>query len=300
MTEQQPVYYQPPEHHNQHIKKMIAGLSVFFISLIVLVVVFVLNAHRVVVHLPFSAEKQFVRPYETFARFLNDDEVSIEEQTIEYYLQTMVDNLAGDLAVPDDYILTVHYLVSDTVNAFATVGGHIFVFRGLLEAMPDENSLAMVLAHEIAHIKHRDPVISLGRGLAIQMIYSFVTGDYSRKVDLVGYGSEIGLLYFSREQERASDIAAIEAIQKRYGHVEGYDRVFLIMDEMLEGREDDSPEWLSTHPELKQRIADLAAYAEENGWRRGDAIAMPEEVLAAVKKTHEVKKQEGKTEEKNY
>jgi predicted Zn-dependent protease len=43
-------------------------------------------------------------------------------------------------------------LDSDSVNAFATPGGHIFVTSGLLRKMHSEAELAGVLAHEIAHV----------------------------------------------------------------------------------------------------------------------------------------------------
>ena len=54
-----------------------------------------------------------------------------------------------------------HFIVLDSeeVNAFATPGGHILVARGLLRLAENEDELAAVLAHEIAHI-------ALGHGLA--------------------------------------------------------------------------------------------------------------------------------------
>ncbi|MCX7027368.1 MAG: M48 family metalloprotease [Spirochaetes bacterium] len=50
-------------------------------------------------------------------------------------------------------------LDSPEVNAFATPGGHILVTRGLVSLARDEDELAAVLAHEIAHV-------ALGHGLA--------------------------------------------------------------------------------------------------------------------------------------
>ncbi|KPK67080.1 MAG: hypothetical protein AMJ84_13975 [Acidithiobacillales bacterium SM23_46] len=92
------------------------------------------------------------------------------------YLQQLVDHLAIAQELPADMRLTVHYVDKDTINAFATVGGHIVVFRGLLEKMPNENALAMVLAHEIAHVKHRHPIQVLGRGVVVGLALSIVTG----------------------------------------------------------------------------------------------------------------------------
>ena len=90
------------------------------------------------------------------------------------------------------------------MNAFATLGGHVFVCRGLMETLEDENSLAMIIGHELAHIKNRDPIVGMARGLTIQMLYSYITGDYS-SLNVSGLGSELGLSYFSREQEYSSD-----------------------------------------------------------------------------------------------
>ncbi|MEC9410786.1 MAG: M48 family metalloprotease, partial [Pseudomonadota bacterium] len=54
----------------------------------------------------------------------------------------------------------VHWLPNvDAANAFATSGGNIHVTRGLLDAVNSENGLAMVLAHEYAHIELRHPVV---------------------------------------------------------------------------------------------------------------------------------------------
>jgi predicted Zn-dependent protease len=44
------------------------------------------------------------------------------------------------------------------VNAFACPGGTILVTRGMLDAVTSEDELAAVLAHEVAHINHRDGI----------------------------------------------------------------------------------------------------------------------------------------------
>jgi len=47
----------------------------------------------------------------------------------------------------------VNILDSDEINAFATSGGHIFLTRGLISNSSSEDTLAAVVAHEIAHIQ---------------------------------------------------------------------------------------------------------------------------------------------------
>jgi predicted Zn-dependent protease len=48
-----------------------------------------------------------------------------------------------------------HVMLLDSwdINAFATSGGHIFICRGLVEAVDSEDTLAALIAHELAHIQ---------------------------------------------------------------------------------------------------------------------------------------------------
>ena len=285
----QPVYYQPPESHDAHVKKMLLWLAGFFTTFFILLGIVIVFADKLVVYLPFSAEKQFVRPYEEIGTRFFSSEPSEESETIESYLQKLGDSLSQSIELPSDYQITIHFLDSDEINAFATLGGHIFICRGLLESMPDENSLAMVLAHEIAHIKHRDPAVGMTRGLALQMIYSFATGDYGNS-ELAGYGSELGLLYFSREQEQAADFAAINTLNHAYGHVSGFDRIFQQIkqeqgENEIESENEErefSPNWLSSHPDLDARINYLTEQKDQHGWLLGTVSPIPEVVSSAL------------------
>jgi len=45
-----------------------------------------------------------------------------------------------------------HVIKEDVYNAFATPAGHIFVYTGLMDAMEEEEELAGILGHEIAHV----------------------------------------------------------------------------------------------------------------------------------------------------
>lgn len=292
MTE--PVYYTPPESHEGHIRRMVVWLTLFFATLLVVATLLIIFADTIARKLPFSAEKRFIRPYEAMAQYFFDEEPSKHKLVVEEYLNNLATKLIIHMDLPKDYLVDVHYIDNGTVNAFATLGGHVFVFRGLLEAMPDENSLSMVLAHEIAHVKHRDPLAAMSRGFALQMMYSFAVGDYAAGAEVALDGSEIGLMYFGREQEQAADLEAIKAIKKHYGHVGGHDFLFrYILEEMGEEEtkdgEIDWAEWLSTHPKLERRIEFLGQYAKENNLKlRGQSTHISENIFASIK---EIKKE---------
>ncbi|MFK7888668.1 MAG: M48 family metallopeptidase [Gammaproteobacteria bacterium] len=299
-----PTYYEAPENHSSHIRKMTIWLGVFFGALIIVAILVVIFAGTLAKMLPFSAEKRFVRPYEAMADFFYDEELTAEETAIIHYLQSLGSTLIDRLDIPDDYDIQFHYIDDDAENAFATLGGHVFIFRGLLEAVPDENSLAMILAHEIAHVKNRDPLAAMGRLYSLQLVMSFASGDYSSGLGLTMDTGQLGLLYFSREQEEAADLEAITAIEETYGHVQGYDTFFnFILEKYSEdGDPQDSgafdlEQLLSTHPRLRTRIATLKDVANERGYfEEGNVKPLPQDLernVAAVKRQKVRERREG-------
>lgn len=271
MQDSPKVFYAPPDHHNEHLRKMFGFLVVLFVSLAFVVVAIIVYAGKLAPLLPFSAEKNFVRPYEEMAAYWFADGLGDEE--IEDYLEDLVSEVAVQMDLPVEYALSVHFLDDGEENAFATLGGHIFVLRGILESVPDENSLIMVLAHELSHIKHRDPLASIGRGVALQMILSYFTGNSQQSREFASLGGELGLLSYSREQEARCDLEALHLLQKRYGHVGGYDTFFR---EILQSYgEAEMPTVLQSHPDLADRIESLRATAEEYGYTEGETKPYP-------------------------
>ena len=129
--------------------------------------------------IPFSAENKIAAMYN-----VNEDVDDENVPELMIYLQDLTDQISKAQNLTDDMKITVHYINSDTVNAFATLGGHVFLFRGLLEKLPNENTLTMLLAHEIAHVKYRHPIKSLGSGILVGIAISTVTG--STNSDILG------------------------------------------------------------------------------------------------------------------
>lgn len=77
-----------------------------------------------------------------------------------------VNALGQSLALFSDMPLTYggyrfQIVDSEEINAFAAPGGFILVTRGLIRCCPNETALAAVLAHEIAHVQHRDALRSI-------------------------------------------------------------------------------------------------------------------------------------------
>ncbi len=183
-------------------------------------------------------------------------------------LQALADRLAANMELPEDLHVTVHYLDDPDINAFATLGGHVFILRGLVERVPHENALAMVMAHEIAHAANRDVAADMGGVLLLQLVIGAITGVSQETADGLIWGPNALLLRgFTRDAESRADRDAMATLAATYGHVAGADAFFRILrEEMGETLPKEGPEFLSTHPLTEKRIKELRALAEARGW----------------------------------
>jgi len=175
--------------------------------------------------------------------------------------------------------ITVHYLNDKTINAFATLGGHIFFYRGLLEKIPNENTLAMVLAHEIAHVKYRHPITSMSRSVILSLAMFAVMGSTESDTlgNILSNANLITTLNFSRDMEREADDSALASIVKHYGHTEGSNTLFNIF-QSYEKNSLTPPEFFSSHPVTKNRIKNVTAMAIKNKWETtGELTELPAE-----------------------
>lgn len=243
-----------PTHPLKDFALLVGGISAI---ILVAVVTLSLLAGQLARHIPFAQEQALAA---SLGRWLPQTPENETERQRRDYLQSLANGLAVNMELPPEMTLTVHYADDDTVNAMATLGGHIVVFQGLIDTLPSENALAMVLAHEIAHIRHRDPVVAMGRGFAVALaLVSFAgVGDGAISQWLNGVGM-LPILSFSRAQEEAADAAALRAVLKRYGHVGDAAAFF----EEVARRQSmpDGPTLLQTHPDTEKRIAAIREFA---------------------------------------
>jgi len=149
-----------------------------------------------------------------------------QEGEVQTYLQGLADRLATAQHMPKHMQVTIHYVDDKTVNAMATLGGHIVMFRGLLSKLNSENAVAMVLAHEIAHIQHRHPIQTLSRGAIISIALSALGVSAGDAKQILGQTGLITALTFSRHQEQVADFTALQSLENLYGHVHGATDLF--------------------------------------------------------------------------
>ena len=91
-------------------------------------------------------------------------------------LQKMVDHIVETNNL-QDFEYKVHLLANDRINAFTPGGGVIFVEEGLVAQTKTEAMMAMVLAHEIAHIVKAHPAVGM-RDQSLLNIGGVLLDDY--------------------------------------------------------------------------------------------------------------------------
>ncbi len=215
---------------------------------------------------------------------------------LEKYLDSVSDRVARSIRLEDEFKIDLRYSSGETINAFATLGGNIILFKGLLEKLPNEDALAMLIAHEMAHIKHRDPIVSFVRSLSIQAGLAIVLG--STDASILGSAGIFTILHFSRDMETEADIEAFKVIADMYGHVGGASDLFgLIADVMKEKGVSEHLAIFSSHPLDKMRIATLQNLSEQNGWKQiGKRTPLPAKFAQWLKDSE--KKEEKESEKK--
>lgn len=150
--------------------------------------------------------------------------------------------------LPLDYRLA--YSPQSAPNAFAVPGGLIVLTEGLLEQLDEEIAVAFVIAHELGHFAGRDHLRSLGRQIGFGTALLLLTGGNAD--GLVQSTSNLIGMTYSRKQESAADVFALECLDATYGHREGAERLFEILE-----AESGLPEWaymFMTHPANAERI----------------------------------------------
>lgn len=196
----------------------------------------------------------------------NDLKAAVEVYYRSKKLQDELKGFAWEFNVVDD----------PTVNAFCMPGGKVVVYTGILKVTQNEDALAVVMGHEIAHALANHGNERMSQGLVAQLGLSSLDLALSQKpsqtrnllMAAAGAGAQVGvLLPFSRKHESEADEIGLYLMA-----MAGYNpnEAAPFWQRMSSGGGSRPPEFLSTHPDpakrsqtLKELIPKAQAYARK-------------------------------------
>ena len=180
-------------------------------------------------------------------------------------------------SIKEGFSWEFNLLESDQVNAWCMPGGKVAFYTGIMPICQNETGIAVVMGHEVAHAIANHARERMSQGMLANGLLGGVQAAMGENPTLtqtiflqaIGYGGQVGMLKFSRDQELEADQLGLIFMS-----VAGYDpreapRFWERMNAQAGGTA--PPEFLSTHPgptrrieRLEEQMPDAMAYYEKN------------------------------------
>jgi len=200
----------------------------------------------------------------------------VEDPQVTEYINEVGHRLAAQANTDGNHQFSFFVVDSPVINAFALPGGFIGVHTGLLEATRNEDELAGVLSHEVAHVTQRhiarrihanqrqsilSTAIMLG---AILVGAAGGGGDAMQGAIAVAQGTAAQQqINFTRSNEYEADRVGISSLAAAGFDPQGMGSFFEVISRGTTPHEYRTPEFLRTHPVSSARIAEARGRARD-------------------------------------
>jgi len=189
----------------------------------------------------------------------------VEDPFVTSYFNYLGQKLAAQMG-PQPFKYKFFVVVDPSMNAFAVPGGYVFLNTGMIRMAEREGEVAAVLAHEISHVyaRHMAKMVEKSRIASVASLIGalasvFLGGALAQPI-LVGAmaAGESAMLKYSRDAEAEADSLGFKWMVKAGYNPRDMVSIFSKMNKQrwLEGGK--IPIYLSTHPDVDNRIVDLS------------------------------------------
>jgi beta-barrel assembly-enhancing protease len=188
---------------------------------------------------------------------------------ISFAAESIKNRLEEKALMPFSATLTI--IDAETIDAFATMGGYVYITTGLIGMCDKEEELAGVIAHEFGHVKKRhiakrmEKEKYLNIAMLTTMLLGMVVGGGSTPEAIIASGlagTQAMALKYSREDEEEADReGSVIADKAGYG---GLGSAAFLKKLRTAGTDKMLPQYLLTHPYHEARIISLESMWEKN------------------------------------
>ncbi len=177
------------------------------------------------------------------------------------YVQSVTDKLWKQVA-RKDVPYNIKIIKDNQINAFATLGGYVYVYEGLIDFTQSDDELAGALAHETGHIERRHAVTMQSKAQAMNILFG-IASIMSPLIYNFGNLLEAGAMAkMQRADEIQADRTGLQLMSRA-----GYDPDAMVTLQQHLGVLDDEhsdllAKYLEDHPAPKARVSHLVGYPE--------------------------------------
>jgi len=215
-----------------------------------------------------------------FMVYVKKQFVFVEDPSIVDYVRKVAEHIVAQNPSPP---FDCHFYVikEEVYNAFAGPAGNVFINSGLLAAMENEDQLAGILAHELAHVfgRHISEQISQSKKIGLATLAGILAGVFlgggggaasAVATTSVAVGKSLSLQY-SREHEMEADQVGLKYLSMAGYSGEGLLRVLQKIREKQWFGSTQVPSYLQTHPAVEDRMAYLDTWIQAHPqWKQSE------------------------------
>jgi predicted Zn-dependent protease len=187
---------------------------------------------------------------DVFWKSYSADMVEVKDEKVVMPILQMVDQLCSANGIKSSSI-KVHVVNNKEINAFAMPGRHLVVHTGLIEFATNQQEIAGVVAHEIAHLESGHVMKKLGKEIGLSVILNLTLGDIGGEV-VRNALTTITSTAYDRSLEKDADLKAVDYMLNAK-----MDPKMLSSFLGKLGEQSQTPEvlqWVNTHPDSKERV----------------------------------------------
>lgn len=202
-----------------------------------------------------------------------------DDPLMQQYLEQLLYNLAtySDLEDPRLELVIIN---NPSMNAFAVPGGVVGFHTGVFALAENEDQMASVLAHELAHLSQRhfargveaqraSSMLSLGGLLASLVIAATAGGDAGMAAITATQAVAMNdQLRYSRSNEQEADRMGLQTMERANRDPGAVADMFATLLKATRYKGSRPPEFLLTHPVTEKRIADARGRAMASSMRQ--------------------------------